>query len=397
MQSVPYRQLCILSRLNIMKKIITLFLTLAFCGALFAQAEYVTPNLEQIKKETQNKKSSCYYPKLAERFAQADTNFTVADLQAFYFGRAFQKGYNPYSDFDQFGTIRKIFDQEAMPSKGELSLAVSLANEVIKLCPAEPMSYFYKFGALSVLAENYGGDTVEMQKAQLQFQMLFYTIASTGNGTTPQSAMHVVCPSHEYLMMNLYGFAPQDQSLQFFGQSAYDVFNVKENEHGIDSLYFNVDLVLSFWGDAFGEGDKAKADSKKVTSVDVEIGSRVELELVKAKKKNSQFKVVSQDPIYDTLSMADMAKLNMNVPQNHIVFYFFKLKASEDSNEISTCFMFNSNCSPSPLYLNTDVSTNENASFVPENNMGMANGAWMTALWKGDVKMVRVSNIRTQE
>lgn len=391
----------------IMKRLFSLLAALVLCGAAFAQSGFVTPDFHQIKKEVQDRKSDRYYDKLEKRFAAADTTLTIADLQAFYFGRAFQKGFNPYEDFAQFATIRKIFDQEAMPTKGDLSLAVALADEVIRLCPSEPFAYFYKFGALSMLAEAYGGDTVEMQKAQLQFQMLFYTIASTGNGISPDTAMYVMSVNHEYLILNMYGFVPKNQSLQTLGTSAYDVFDVEENDYGVSSLFFNVDFMMSFWGSMMDEEEVELPEPDVPVrthgpQIAIEPGSRVELELVKAKRKNSKFRVAMVTYLpEDTLSsMADTANLSMDVPEGRIVLYLFNVRDAEDSGKVRTCLMYSSNCKADMLYLDTKahIAGASIMDFQPEENLGMAKGVWKTMMWEYGVDvLVLVNNIRTKK
>ena len=56
-----------------------------------ARQIFVTPDLEQIKRESNDRQSPHYFRTLAKRFAQADTSLTIEEMQAFYLGAAFQK------------------------------------------------------------------------------------------------------------------------------------------------------------------------------------------------------------------------------------------------------------------------------------------------------------------
>ena len=390
-----------------MKKLFIAIIAVLFCGGLFAQEEFVTPDYDFIKSASNNPQSEYCYSKLAKRFAKADTTLGVAELQAFYYGYAFQPDYFGYPDYKQFDSIRAIMGQDGMPTEKDLKKIVSLSDEMIKECPSEPEAYLFKYEGLSLLAEHYGGDTVEAEKVKWQFQMLFYTIASTGNGLGPDAAMHVVNTGHEYLMMNLYGFRPTSQSLSFIEGHAYDIMEVNSEDYDVDSLYFNIDCIINSWDKLFSEEEEEEELLEPGlpvgtigTSITIEMGSRVELELVKAKRKNSKFRVAMVTYLpEDTLSsMADTANLSMDVPEGRIVFYLFNVRDAEDSGKVRTCLMYSSNCKADMLYLDTKAHIAGACimDFQPEENLGMAKGVWKTMMWEYGVDVL-VSNIRTKK
>lgn len=386
-----------------MKKLAILITALLLMGLTQAQdAEeaaivgYTTPNYEQIKKDCTDKHSFRYYPNLVKRFAAVDTSLQVEDLQALYYGQAFLDGYYPYQRYDEFDQIRAIMNKDEAPTIEDSRNIVKLADAVIARNPAEPMAYYYKFVGQSVACEYFGGDTAAMQKSQLQFQMLFYTIASTGNGITPEVAMHVVNTSHEYMMMNMYGFSSRQQALMSIEGHNYDMFVLDSNDYAVDTLYFNIDRIVGAWSSLF---DIEEEDEMcPITSYYPDLGVKFVLELKKPKRKNSQFVLVSEAPVYDTLIFNRDSLFKEPVPENQIVGYFCHMRLSESSEKVYNCLVFISNCKKDWLYYDTYIATiGHTDDFSPTSNEGMPRGVMMNEMWLSDVRQLRITNIRTKK
>lgn len=356
---------------------------------------YTTPNYEQIKKDCTDKHSFRYYPNLVKRFAAVDTSLQVEDLQTLYYGQAFLDGYNPYQRYDEFDQIRAIMNKDEAPTIEDTRMIVKLANAVIAKNPAEPMAYYYKFVGQSMACEYFGGDTAEMQKSQLQFQMLFYTIASTGNGISPELAMHVVNTSHEYMMMGMYGFQMKEQVLMSYNGSNYDMFVIDTNEYGVDTLYFNIDRIVGAWSSLFTVNKEVPETG---TGLFLELGERFVLELKKPKRKDSQFVLVSKEMVGDTLVCDRDSLFREPVPKNQVVGYFCPMRLSEDDETVFNCLVFISNCGKKWLYYDTYISTDENGkNFTSTSNNGMPRGVLMNEMWPTDVKVLSIDNIRTKK
>lgn len=384
------------SKIIIMKKLIFLIVAMLLCGTIFAQTGFITPDLEQIKKETNDKKSPHYFPKLAKRFAQADTTMDIEDLQAFYYGAAFQEDYSPYKYYKQFDTIRGILNKEEEPSKADLEQALALTKEVVKADPTEPNSYYYQYVIYSMLAEKHGGDTAAAQKAQMQFETLFYTMTSAGNGISAEDAMYVTHTSHEFLIMSMFGFQPISQALIPKGGHSYDLLYVEENEYGVDSLYFNIDLIIQSWGRKLPSSSKAK-EAEKTTSIDIPLGSYFVIELDKPKKKESKFRLVSLDAITDTIIGDERDSLfKEEIPDNQIVGYFCPTRLYAGSENIYNCLIFVSKCNK-PLFYNSDILINGFSSFQSTSNCGMLYNVMGNEMWSDPIKIIRISNIRTKK
>ena len=386
-----------------MKKLAILITALLLTGLTQAQdAEeaaivgYTTPNYEQIKKDCTDKHSFRYYPNLVKRFAAVDTSLQVEDLQTLYYGQAFLDGYNPYQRYDEFDQIRTIMNKDEAPTIEDSRNIVKLADAVIARNPAEPMAYYYKFVGQSVACEYFGGDTAAMQKSQLQFQMLFYTIASTGNGITPEVAMHVVNTSHEYMMMNMYGFSSRQQALMSIEGHNYDMFVLDSNDYAVDTLYFNIDRIVGAWSSLFDIEEEDEMGP--ITSYYPDLGVKFVLELKKPKRKNSQFVLVSEAPVYDTLIFNRDSLFKEPVPENQIVGYFCHMRLSESSEKVYNCLVFISNCKKDWLYYDTYIATiGHTDDFSPTSNEGMPRGVMMNEMWSSDVCQLRITNIRTKK
>lgn len=384
-----------------MKRLLLTFAALLFASMAVGQeadamySEYVVPNYDKIQKACTGKAGKSYYDRLAKRFAEADTTLQLEDLQTFYYGQAFLDGYYPYQRYDEYGEIRAIMNKDVAPTIEDSRNIVKLADSVIARNPAEPMAYYYKFVGLNVACEYFGGDTVEMQKAQLQFQMLFYTIASTGNGLTPELAMHVVNTSHEYMMMNMYGFHSTQQALTSINGHSYDMFVIDTNEYGVDTLYFNIDRIVGAWSSLFSQEEE---ESKPVTSIDLEPGVRFVIELEKPKRKNSQFLLVSKERVYDTLTADRDSLFREPVPENQIVGYFCPMRLYKGSKIVYNCLVFISNCGKDWLYYDSFIAYGDHKQdYQPTSNEGMPRGVLMNEMWHTNAQSLRISNIRTKE
>ncbi len=386
-----------------MRKLILVIAAMLFVGMANGQDSaaveivgYTTPNYEQIKKDCNDKTSPRYYPNLVKRFAEVDTNLDVTDMQTFYYGQAFLDGYSPYPSYDEFEEIQAIMSKDEAPTIADSRNIIKLANTVIAQNPAEPMAYYYKFVGQNIACKYFGGDTLELQKVQLQFQMLFYTIASTGNGTTPELAMHVVNPSHEYMMMSMYGFHEKEQVLVSFNGSDYDMFVIDTNEYGVDTLYFNIDRITGAWDKLLFSDEEE--ESETVTGLFLELGEKFVLELKKPKRNNSQFVVVSKEKVSDTLVCERDSLFREPVPKNQVVGYFCPMRLSEDDETVFNCLVLVSNCGKKWLYYDTYISTDaDGKTFSTTSNNGIPRGVLMNEMWPTDVKILNINNIRTKE
>ncbi|MBO7100706.1 MAG: DUF4919 domain-containing protein [Bacteroidales bacterium] len=382
-----------------MRKIQLLLSILLFSFAAWGQdsadiyyPSYYLPEYQQIKKDCSGKQGARYYAKLVKRFEKLDTTLDITDLQKIYYGQPYLDNYSPYGDPKEFRQIREILNKEDPPSIQDTRDIIKLSNDVIARCPAEPRAYYYKFIGQNIACELYEGDTNELEKIRAQFHALFQTIASTGNGLSPELAMHVVSTSHEYMMMNMYGFQPVRQALMHIDGHSYDMFVIDSNEYDVDTLYFNIDCIVGAWDKLFPQ--EKKKEEGPVTTIDLKLGTKFVLEMKKVKRKNSRFVLVEKEFIEDTLIAKIDSLFAEPVPENQIVGYFCPMRLYEGSESVWNCLVFRSNCDY--LFYDTYISR-EGVKFNPTSNNGMPRGTMMNEMWHDDAQYLRISNLRTKE
>ena len=384
-----------------MRKAVIIIATVLFATAAWSQdtteADYhpfTAPNYQQIKQDCNDKHSSRYYPKLAKRFAKLDTTLDFTDLLTFYYGQAYQEDYYPYDNPSEFDEIRGILNKDEVPTLEDVRKIVKLADAVIARKPAEIKAYYYKDVGQNIECKYYGGDTTELMKTVAQFSTLFDVITSTGNGITPELAIHVVSTSHEYLVMNMFGFSYTSQSLTQIDGHSYDMFTIDTNEYDVDNLYFNIDCIIGAWSKIF---PSMNVDKKApTTSIDLTLGTKFVIELKKAKRKNSTFILVEKEHIDDTITAEADSLFRDPVPENQIVGYFCPTRLYDGSDKVFNCLVFRSNCANGQLYYDTFISK-DGVRFNTTSNRGILRGVRMNEMWHDDAQHIRISNIRTRK
>ena len=285
--------------------------------------------------------------------------------------------------------------KEEEPTRVDFDSIVYYADQVVADHPAEPMAYYYKFIGLNAIYQYYGGDTLERNKAQLQFQMLFYTIESTGNGISTSQPFYVVSTSHEYMMLNMYGFAPKGQALISDDDHSFDLIYLQENEYGVDSLYFNIDLLFNHLSQLFANSFDP---TESVTSVELSVGTKFVLELNKTKRKESTFRILVMEKVTDTLYSGDPKLFPDTIPENQVVGYFAPTRLSDNkSGKVFNCLIFKSNAKKDMLFMDTQIRYGSFSDYESTSNSGIPRGVLMNEMWPSTVTSLLISNIRTQE
>lgn len=188
-----------------MKKIITIF-AIAICCIVAMSAQRTSkshPDFESIKNASVDPTSRYYYPKLLKSFLSNDTLMTADDYKYFYYGTMFQEDYNPYraDPFEgELSRIAPLYSKTEHLSRSELNAIMefarkSLANNPLDLRQLNYLVYCYEKASKVNLAKIWRN----------KFNNLLMTIANSGEGTTPENALVVVYPSHEFDFFNIPG------------------------------------------------------------------------------------------------------------------------------------------------------------------------------------------------
>jgi len=207
-----------------------------------------TPDYEQIKKLVNSKSSNFYYPDLLRRFEAADTTLTVEQMYYFYYGTATRPDYSPYKP-SNYDALHKALEKDN-PEEKDWQEAARVIDEQLKTDPTNIRFHFYK----QIVYNNlYGPESEKTFDAHNQVVMLISAVTSTGDGRSKETALHVICVTDEYGIMDVFGLSPKQQSLVHddYGQS-YDVMDLEKNEYGLESMYFNITVSMDAMNKMFG-------------------------------------------------------------------------------------------------------------------------------------------------
>ena len=366
----------------------------------FSGAETVWKPLREKRKFIQEvlngKSGKRIFSKLVKRLKDADTTLQLADIQMLYYGQIYMDNYTPGGQFPEFDEINTILSQKKVYSLSEAKKIVSLSNQVIDRCPCEPMGYYYKYLGQDILCQHYGGDTNLRNKTQLQYQMLFYAILSSGNGMYPRTAVHVVSLAHENILLNTYDLKRQSNSFRIIDGHNYDIVALDRNKFRVNSMFFNIDPILAWDKMVKNNAPQSNKDIKKVTSAEIDLGTRFVLELVKTKKSQSTFKLLSCEKIQDTLTLQGNMLYNEPVPYGRIVGYFCKTRPTPGSNEVHTSLILNANYTEEELFFDSEIHIWGIPGYHATPNNGLSNN-WQSLEWNDEIATIRISNIRTQK
>lgn len=192
-----------------------------------------TPDYQKIKKAIQAEDSEFYYPELLRRFQAADTTLSLEQVRHFYYGAAMRPEYNPY----QFDLSKEL--KEAL-EKNDLQQAASIIDKQLTKTPTNLRFYLQKTMVNSSL---YGEESKEAEDAFSQFNMLLSAILSSGNGKSTESAIYVTNIADEYGILSFLGLTLTMQSLIREKGQSYDRLELKNNELGLKTLYFNTTIM----------------------------------------------------------------------------------------------------------------------------------------------------------
>lgn len=369
-------------------KILLVVMVVSVTTMSYAQ-EFVpyAPDYDEIEKNIAEKGGEFYYPTLLARFKEGDTTLSLSQLRALYYGSIFQDDYDPYNTIDM-KDIYAVINKENSSTK-EMKDIDNQLNKLIEKHPTHVPLYVCQFINNSNL---YGSESKEVEKPYHQFVMLVDAINSTGDGSSYDDAFHVITTSHEYLMMNVFGFSPKSQGLEFNKDNQYDVFEIEENEYGVEKLYF--DITRSFGTLRKQHSQKQKKETPLHDFI-IPINSAFILELKETKKGAYEIVETSLETFTDTLCWEndEVPQFN-NDKENTIegVFCTAKYCKNEDS-KYKTVLILRSNCKNNLAY-DSFVQYLGSSSFAPTSNNGAFRGARVTEMWSADdqILLIKLGN-----
>jgi hypothetical protein len=221
-----------------MKKLLFIIMIIITLNSTSYGYVYESIDIEKIKTAIQDEDSEFFYPVLFERYSKNDTTLNLDDYRHLYYGHALQPYYNPTISRND-DSARSLRNTLNSPNP-DFKRVNDLANFVLRLDP-------FSIDAIYILGVSYEilGDEKNMNIYIDKFTKLVQTIIGSGDGKTPESAYTVISISDEYAFLNALGLKYKSQALIQANGKPYDHITVeKDEELGIESLYFNIELFF---------------------------------------------------------------------------------------------------------------------------------------------------------
>lgn len=189
-----------------MKKILIALIAVFAACTVMAQGNKGTVrkvDFDHVKQVTENPDNNYYYPKLLRSFMSNDTTMTLEAYRNFYYGYTFQEDYNPFRESVYSSTVEQLYYKEphtrAECDSIEKYAKLSLDDNIFDL---NQMKFF-----IFSLKEKKKYARAALR--QFRLDRIIETILSSGKGTK-EDPWVVICPEHEYNIVNFLGYVATD-------------------------------------------------------------------------------------------------------------------------------------------------------------------------------------------
>ena len=229
-----------------MKKIAFLLIVALFCGTLSVYAQqdddfFTPPDFRQIQRNIQDIPSSFYYPRLKSRFDAGDPTMSREEMRHLYFGFVFQPEFVSFDVSHYNRSLANILRNDTF-SDVDIAIIERYAHALLAEDP-------FNVRALNALliVHTHNEDVTEYARTAWQRHFVHNAIASTGDGMTPETAIHVIRTAHQYDMIPVLGFQFSGASRTFRtgniftrNRQAISTLSVSPNAFGVERVYFNI-------------------------------------------------------------------------------------------------------------------------------------------------------------
>lgn len=197
------------------------------------------PNYDEIEEAINDVDGPLYYPLLVELFTETDSILSLEQCHHLYYGAVLQDDYSGYATLPSEELpeeVEDLLEREELNSE-EYEEFKEEMDELIQEEPLDMMLYII-YGNV---AFNQGDSATAGIKFN-RFYALVEVLESSGTGLSKEDAIHVIKVKDEYVLLNLYGFKLQVQSLI---DSRFDKMELQENEYEVETLWFDVSAPFS--------------------------------------------------------------------------------------------------------------------------------------------------------
>ena len=188
---------------------------------ILPQLKREKPDMDKIKKETQDPSSKYYYPRLMEEYLKNDTLMKLDKFRHLYLGYVFQEDYTPYRSSEHPLRFSLAAEKEKL-SRQECDSVIIYALKALDDNPFD-----LKEMTLLINAYREKGKVNLANIWQYKLNYLLMTIVSTGTGLDEDNAWYVIEPQHEYVLLNMMNYFVDDH---VFYDPYYEYITVKRSE-----------------------------------------------------------------------------------------------------------------------------------------------------------------------
>lgn len=220
-----------------MKRLLFTLLLVVLSSNIFAQDEFFfsnPPDYELIGSLIKSKTSNFYYPKLVERFIDADTSLTKDELRCLYYGKVYQDDYAP-------NKLSLTMEYNEARNKRNLNLMYKAAQKQLEF---DPVNLLYNLNMSFVCSKLFKKNSDECTKAARRVTMLTDAILSTGTGRSINDAIYVLRVDDEYAILYVLDLERCGHSTILKDDLFYDKMELRKNRLNFKEIYF--DITASF-------------------------------------------------------------------------------------------------------------------------------------------------------
>ncbi|MBQ9584754.1 MAG: DUF4919 domain-containing protein [Muribaculaceae bacterium] len=221
---------------------ISLLLTVVASISFMTMAQYRFEvrevDFDKIKRETLDKGSRYYYPKLVRSFKSNDTIMNFEAYRELYYGFVFQEDYNPFrvTTFEGEDEVEELYYRQNLTreecDKIEAYAVMALDNNLLDIDQLNNYIYALK------QKKKYARAAVR----QYRLDKLVAAIMSSGRGTEAEPWI-VIFPEHEYNIINLLGYVAKEHIEMDGGIDCIKAVKEDDNSKTKD-FYFDVAKML---------------------------------------------------------------------------------------------------------------------------------------------------------
>lgn len=199
--------------------------------------DFIEPDFQKIKNNTNDASSSYHYPKLMAKYLEGTSEMTPEEGRHLYFGYVYQDEYIPTDTSD--------FNSKLANTLSRGSFTQSDYAEILEYSDALLSEDPFNLRALNAKMLVYAqlDDTEAYRKVAQKRQIVQNAIIGTGDGMSERTPFYVIKVAHEYDILPFLGytFGGEDKILR---NNKVNYLSLGKNRFGVERVYFNISPVI---------------------------------------------------------------------------------------------------------------------------------------------------------